>query len=498
MSIPVLPFSRSALLTDIARIVAAESDLDDVLGPVLRRLSQGARLDRCTLCIIDPQQGEIRIEAALGLTPVEIRRGSYRVGEGVTGQVAATGTAVSIPLIANEPLFLHRTVHKDHDRNRAYLCAPVRFEGRVLGTLSAFRTPAGDSALASDLQLLEIVATLLGPALRRRAGTRGSSAGAPVRQPANLIGRSRPMVDIYELMEQVAGGQTTVLLRGESGTGKGVIAKALHQQSPRSSKRFVKVNCAALPEGIVESELFGHERGAFTGASKQRKGRFELAHTGTIFLDEVGDLTPATQVKLLRVLQEREFERVGGTRSLHVDVRIIAATSRNLEQMVEDGRFRLDLYYRLNVFPIHLPPLRERGGDILMLTDHFVESCSRSHGRTVRRVATGAINMLVAYHWPGNVRELENCIERAVLLARNDAILGHHLPPTLQTAEASGTTPVQGLMAELARVEEALLLDALKSSRGNMAKAARALQITERQMGTRVKKRDLDLKQFRS
>jgi Nif-specific regulatory protein len=258
------------------------------------------------------------------------------------------------------------------------------------------------------------------------------------------------------------------------------------------------VNCAALPETIIESELFGHEKGAFTGAIAQRKGRFELADGGTLFLDEVGDLSPATQIRLLRVLQEKEFERVGGTATLRANVRLIAATNQDLEALIERGQFRQDLYYRLNVFPIHVPPLRERRTDITLLADHFVEKYNKVHGKNVRRISTPAINMLMSYHWPGNVRELENCIERAVLLTQDDVIHGNHLPPTLQTAEATGTQPQGPLDAALEALEREMVLDALKSARGNMAKAARALGITERIMGLRVNKYGVDPKRFRT
>jgi len=258
------------------------------------------------------------------------------------------------------------------------------------------------------------------------------------------------------------------------------------------------VNCAALPEGVIESELFGHEKGAFTGALAARKGRFELAHGGTLFLDEIGDLSPAVQAKLLRVLQEREFERVGGMQTVKTDVRLIAATNRDLEKEKEAGQFRTDLYYRLNVFPIHIPPLRERKSDILLLADHFVEKYSRHDAKDVRRISTPAIDMLAAYHWPGNVRELENVIERAVLLSDDGVIHGHHLPPTLQTAEASGTVPPGTLETTLERVEQELILEALKSSRGNMAAAANALGITERIMGLRVHKYGINPRRFRA
>jgi Nif-specific regulatory protein len=277
-----------------------------------------------------------------------------------------------------------------------------------------------------------------------------------------------------------------------------MIAHALHYSSPRADKPFVKVSCGALPESLIESELFGHEAGAFTDARAQKKGRFELAHGGTLFLDEVGELSQSTQVKLLRVLQEREFERLGGVQPIKVNVRVVTATNKDLEAAVRQGTFREDLYYRLNVFSIYLPPLRERRPDILLLADHFVEKYAAEHGKDVRRIATTAIDMMMSYHWPGNVRELENCVERAVLVCDGGVIHGHHLPPTLQTAEVSGTLPRVALASAVESFEKDLILDALKTARGNRAKAARLLDTTERIIGYKIDKYEIDCARFKS
>jgi Nif-specific regulatory protein len=313
----------------------------------------------------------------------------------------------------------------------------------------------------------------------------------------NLVGSSRPMQTVYEQVAQVAPANTTVLLRGESGTGKELVAHAIHYSSPRAKKPFVKVSCAALPESLIESELFGYEPGAFTDARTQKKGRFELADKGTLFLDEVGDLSAATQVKLLRVLQEREFERLGGTHPVSVDIRLVTATNRDLEAAMAKGKFREDLFYRLNVFTIFLPPLRDRRPDIPLLADHFVEKYARRHRKDVRRISTPAIDVLMSYHWPGNVRELENCIERALLVCDGGVLHAHHLPPTLQTAEVSGTLPRQSLGAAIEAYEKDLLLDSLKIARGNRAKAARLLQTTERIFGYRLKRYGIEAARFR-
>jgi len=306
------------------------------------------------------------------------------------------------------------------------------------------------------------------------------------------------MRQVYEHIAQVAHTNTTVLVRGESGTGKELIAHAIHYNSPRAQKPFIKVNCAALPETLIESELFGYEKGAFTGADALKKGRFELAQGGTLFLDEIGEMNVSTQVKLLRVLQEKEFERLGGTGTVRVNVRLIAGTNKDLEKAMAQGKFREDLYYRLNVFAIFVPPLRERKSDLLLLADHFLQKYAREHKKDIRRISTPAIDMLTAYHWPGNVRELENVIERAVLVCDTHVVHGHHLPPTLQTAQASGTVTTLSLSEAIAAYEKDIVLDALKTTRGNRAKAARLLSTTERIINYKVRKYGIDGKRFRN
>jgi len=305
------------------------------------------------------------------------------------------------------------------------------------------------------------------------------------------------MRQVYEQVAQVARTNTTVLIRGESGTGKELIAHAIHYNSLRAKKPFVKVSCAALPDTLIESELFGYEKGAFTGAQARKKGRFEMAEGGTLFLDEIGDVNPSTQVKLLRVLQEREFERLGGTETLKSNVRLIAATNKDLEKAIAAGEFREDLYYRLNVFAIFVPPLRERKSDIPLLADHFLEKYSREHGKGIRRISTPAIDMLTSYHWPGNIRELENTIERAVLVCDGNVVHGHHLPPTLQTAEATGTVMSRSLGEAIEAYEKDLILDALKTTRGIRSRASKLLGTTERILNYKVRKYRIDCSRFR-
>jgi len=500
-----------SLLFEISRILDQSMDLREVVGPVLKAIAKHMGILRGTLTLLNRETGEISIEVAHGLSAIQQQRGRYKPGEGVTGKVVESGRPVVVPRISEEPTFLNRTGARKRLRKKdiSFLCVPIKLGNEVIGALSADRLFAESVSFEEDVRLLSIIASMIAPAVRLRQAAqeeRRRLFEENIRlqeelknrfHPANIIGNSKAMQQVYNLIAQVSKSDATVLIRGESGVGKELVAHAIHYNSHRAAKPFVRVNCAALPDTVIESELFGHEKGAFTGAIARRKGRFEVASGGTIFLDEIGDFSPTTQIKLLRVLQEREFERVGGNVTIKADIRIIAATNQELEALIAQGSFRQDLYYRFNVFAIHVPPLRERRSDILLLADHFVEKYARANHKGVRRISTPAIDMLMAYHWPGNVRELENCIERAVLLSDDDVIHGHHLPPTLQTAEASGTTHVGTLQATLDNVERELIIEALKSSRGNQSAAARALGITERVMGLRVSKHNIGPKRFR-
>jgi two-component system NtrC family response regulator len=303
----------------------------------------------------------------------------------------------------------------------------------------------------------------------------------------NIIGESGQMLEVISLVGRVAPSEATVLIRGESGTGKELIAKAIHYASPRATKPLIRVNCAALPENLLESELFGHERGAFTGAIASRKGRFELADGGTLFLDEIGDLPPHLQAKLLRVLQEREFERVGSSKPLSVNVRMLSATHRDLEARIKTGEFREDLYYRLNVVTIMLPPLRERRPDIPALMDHFLRLFAQKNGKVIRGFTREARNALLRYDFPGNVRELENLIERAVVLTRDDVIGRGDMPLTLEESEAKNDQETR-LVAVVEGLERRMIKDALAQAGGIQTRAAEALGMTERALRYKLKK----------
>ena len=504
--------SELALLFDVSQLLDKSIDLRDVMGPVLKAVAKHSGMVRGTLTLLDRDTGELVIEAAHGLSSGQRQRGRYMMGEGITGRVVRTGRPMVVPKISEEPLFLNRTKAREDLQKDAisFICVPIKMGNEAFGTLSVDRLFDETVSLEEDVRLLAIIASMISQAVRLRLdaqedrqrlldeNTRLQEELRDRFRPANIIGRSHGMQAVFDLIAQVASSEATVLIRGESGVGKELVAHAVHYNSPRASKAFVRVNCAALPEAIIESELFGHEAGAFTGATTQRKGRFELADGGTIFLDEIGDLSPHTQIRLLRVLQEREFERVGGIETVKIDVRVVAATNRDLENLIETNAFRQDLYYRLDVFPNHIPPLRERRTDILELANYFVEKYSKRSGKNVRRISTPAIDMLTRYHWPGNVRELENCIERAVVLSQDDVLHGHYLPPTLQTAEASNTVMKGTLEETLDNVEREMIIEALKNARGNKTKAAQAIGVTERIMGLRVAKHGIDPMEYRS
>jgi Nif-specific regulatory protein len=480
---------------------------------VLAILGRHHGMMRGLVMLLDVDTNELRIVASHGLDEDAARRVKYQIGEGITGRVAQTGKAVVVPQISREPMFLDRLGARKNalkQRELSFICVPVLVNRKAVGVLGVDLPYKSDRDYEQTTKFLSIIASMVAQAIKlshlleadkQRLLDENIHLKQELRERydfSHIVGNSGPLRRVYEQVTQVARTNTTVLLRGESGTGKELIAHAIHYNSLRANKPFIRVSCAALPETLIESELFGYEKGAFTGAQGRKKGRFELAEGGTLFLDEIGDLNVTTQIKLLRVLQEREFERLGGTETIKVNVRLIAATNKDVEQAIAAGQFREDLYYRLNVFAMFMPPLRERKSDVLLLADHFLEKYAREHGKSIKRISTPAIDMLASYHWPGNVRELENIIERAVLVCETNVIYGHHLPPTLQTAEGSGTVTRLQLEATVGAFERDIVMDALKTTRGNRKMAAKLLDTTERVIGYKVKKYGIDCDRFRS
>jgi Nif-specific regulatory protein len=495
-------------LTEISQALSGALSLRSALGRVLEILSRQYGVSRGAVTLVD-SAGHLHVQAAHGVS-LDRAGSRYGLAEGVTARVVESGKPVIVPQVSREPMLRDRLTRSESDRRDAsFLCVPVVLNRKPVGALAVdlpFRRHRDYDQYA---RLLRLVAAMIAQAVRverlvdaerQKLLEENIHLREELRERydfSRIVGTSGPMRQVYEQIARVARANTTVLIRGESGTGKELIAHAIHYSSPRAKKPLVKVSCAALPDALIESELFGYEKGAFTGAQARKQGRFELAEGGTLFLDEIGDINLSTQVKLLRVLQEREFERLGGTDAIQANVRLIAATNQDLEKAIAAGTFREDLHYRLNVFTICVPPLRERKPDILLLADHFLDKYSMEHGHQIKRISTPAIDMLMSYHWPGNVRELENAIERAVLVCDGSVVHAHHLPPTLQTAEASGTVADVSLADAVAAYERNLIQDALKTARGNCSKAAKLLHSTERIISYKVRKFAIDRDRFR-
>jgi Nif-specific regulatory protein len=498
-----LLFEISTLLNRVKR------DLKDNLDPVILLLANHLKAEKVILAILNRANSQISIEVSYGLTEEEVSRGVYKIGEGIIGTVVETGRPIVLTKIQDSKDYLNKTGIVFGSNDLSFICVPIKEENVVVGTLSIHRIYNQHITISDDSRVLSIIGSMIAQAVHTKqeyteeiAKLQEENMKLHVElrehiRPKGIVGNSGTMQSVYDLIDRVAPTNATVLIRGESGVGKELIADAIHFGSLRKKEPFIKVNCAALPDSLIESELFGHERGAFTGANVMRKGRFEAAEGGTIFLDEIGDLPASTQVKLLRVLQEREFERIGSTKPIKVDVRIVCATNRNLEELIEKNEFREDLYYRINVFPVFIPALRERLTDIPGLADHFVAKFNKTHGKNIKRVSGSAIDMLMVYHWPGNIRELQNCIERACILSTDNVIRASNLPPTLQTALSSKTKSSGTLEAVLDKVEKQMLHDTLIGTKGNMVKAAETLGITERMMGIRIKKYEIDPKRYK-
>ena len=508
---PRLSYERYLeVLATISGLLATQSGQWQMLSAVLDELESKLGMIRGTVLLLSPDGKELIVEAMRGAPSIEQQDIRYRLGEGIVGAVVQSGRPAVVPRVSEEPRFSNRIHRRDPDvqDDVSFVCVPIMLGSEVVGTLSVDLSLQGVERLNDQCRILGIVASMIAYDVKSRrleAMQRQRLEAENLRlrdaleerfRPENIIGNSHGMRDVYLKIHQVAGADTTVLVRGESGAGKELVASAIHYSSARAQRPFVKVNCAALNESLLESELFGHEKGAFTGALYSRVGRIEEAEGGTLFLDEIGDFSPTIQVKLLRVLQEREYERVGSNKTAKADVRIIAATNKGLEEAVADRTFRQDLYYRVNVFPIFLPPLRERRDDILLLADHFVAKYAQKLGKDIHRISTPAINMMFAYHWPGNVRELENCIEYAMLLANDGVIHGHNLPPTLQMPDSAGKPRGGALRTQVAVLERDLLMDALKSTSGNVTAAATHLGITPRMVRYKIKKLAIDCQQF--
>ena len=496
-------YEELAALHAISKILAQPMELRDQLEQILHEMSLRLGMQRGMISLLDHETKEAWLDIAhdVNIDGMEV---TYKPGEGITGKVAETGRPMAVANLGQEALFLDRTGARRH-LNRAelsFLCVPIIYDASVVGVLSADKVAKQVEDLEKELAMMGSVAELMAKAVHIRALEEENRrlrkiVGQQHAPSMDIIGHSKAIQEVFGLVAQVSDSNTTVLITGETGTGKELIARAIHNNSPRKGGPLVQVNCAAIPDTLIESELFGHEKGSFTGALQTRRGRFEEANGGTIFLDEVGELSAAAQVKLLRVLQEKRFQPLGSSRVVNVNVRIIAATNRNLEQDILADRFRADLFYRLNVFPIYLPPLRERGSDVILLADHFLLKYSREMGKNVKRISTAAIEAFLSHKWPGNVRELENCIERAILLTKTDTVDCLHLPPSLHAGEKDPERKDRSKLSSVVEAQErTLIIDALTESGGNQTKAAKILGTTKRIIQYKISKMGIDPKKF--
>ena len=500
-------------LYEITRNLASAAHLQDCLEKVVNILAETKGMENGTVTIVNPVTRELEIEVAHGITAEARRRGRYKLGEGITGRVVATGEPIIVPQIGEEPLFLNRTRTRGDEQKKksSFLCVPIKAGNQSIGALSIDRSYelGFGSQSEQDMRFLTVISSLISQTVQRvqavneekkalnRENQQLKRELSSKNRIKEIIGNSSRMQEVFEMVHRVADSNATVLLRGESGTGKTLVAKALHYNSGRSEGPFIVVNCSALPETLLESELFGHEKGAFTGANERKKGRFELAEGGTLFLDEIGEISLTVQVKLLNVIQERTFQRLGGTKILKSNIRLVAATNRDLEHAVQNGHFREDLYYRLNVFPVYLPPLRERRTDILLLAEYFLEKYSTENDKRIKRISTSAIDLLIQYHWPGNVRELQNCMERAVLICDGGSIKSIHLPPTLQSSETVDSDNPLSLATAVENFERELIIEALKQTNGNQTKAAGYLDTSLRIINYKIHNYGIDPRQFK-
>jgi len=483
---------RPSVLLAVGELLRAEVDIDALFTRIVDLVVEAMDADRATVFLIDRDTGDLYSRSAKLPELPEIR---LKIGQGIAGYVAMSGKPVATDAVARDKRFLEDIDERTGYTTRSVAAVPVFEHGSastrsVVGVLQVLNKRNDESFDAEDIELLSALADQIGEALALASVGTGGETGVRYNK---IVGASPPMLAVYDLIEKAARTDATVLILGESGTGKELAARAIHVNSPRSGGPFVKVDCTSIPEGLMEAELFGHERGAFTGAERTVVGRCEKAHDGTLFLDEIGELPLALQAKLLRFVQDREMERVGGRQVISANVRLVAATNRGLEDMVKRGTFRQDLYYRLKVVELRLPALRDRGAsDIDTLARHFLAMYARKHGKPAQSIDPIALAMLRSHRWPGNIRELEHCIESAVVFSNGPAVLPVHLSLPHEAADVaeweesrSHDTMPSGM--SLADVEKRYIERTLSDCNGNRTRAAKVLGIGRNTLNRKIK-----------
>jgi Nif-specific regulatory protein len=483
--------AKLAALLEAAVAINSTLDLENVLQAIAKSAAEVLGAEASSVMLLDPARNKLVFKAAVGTVAQKLLGQEFAADRGIAGRVVSTGVAEIAAEARRHPDFYPGFDDEYTFVTHGVIAAPLRVRERTIGVVEVLNKKDDQPFTQRDLQTLRVFANLAAIStgnaqVHEDLKKENLGLREVAQQEDPIIGNSAALRDVLQLCDRVAPTNATALLLGETGTGKELSARRIHAVSPRKDKPFIAINCAALPETLLESELFGHEAGAFTGASATKLGRFELANGGSLFLDEIGDISASTQIKLLRVLQEREFVRVGGVKTISCDVRIIAATNRDLKAAMESGDFREDLYYRLNVFPIHLPPLRDRREDIPLLVDHFVDRTAKEIGWARPEIASGAMELLCAYRWPGNIREMRNVIERAVLLC--DA--GKITPEILPREIAGEAKPEPGEMggSALEGYEKAMIVKALEENDWNQTRAAEALGISRDNLRYRLRK----------
>jgi Nif-specific regulatory protein len=489
----------STELKSVIEVVAemgSSLELDKALTAILNSLGRALQAEASSLLLLDDNGSTLHFKTCTGDKANEVKTMALSLGHGIVGWVAKSGRPLLVPDAQNDPRHAREIAQKLDFPCQSIVAAPVKEGGRIIGAVEVINRTDGKPFGESDLTYLVSLSNLISLALQNaKVHTRVKIENAELRQALEvqrpIIGNHTLMREAMDLVRKMAPYDITVLVTGESGTGKELIARAIHQLSPRAKGPFLPVNCSSVPDTLIESELFGHEKGAFTGAISERKGKFELAEGGTLFLDEIGDMSLAAQSKVLRAIEERTFDRVGGSKHITTNTRIVAATNKDLREQVEKNLFREDLFYRLNELCIPLPPLRNRAEDILPLAEHFVQHFSREFGKRIGGVANGARQLLQQYDWPGNVRELRNALKTAVILADGVAICPEHLPLQLRSAARVRHRPRSESNGSLASAERDHILAILTETEWNKTKAAGVLDISRPTLDAKIKAFDL-------
>ncbi len=489
---------RYRKLAEISKIINSTLEIDALLDLVIETVSGAFNAEGCSLVLRQPGTNELYFRSAAGAAKEKIKHFRLKLGDGVAGIVALDGK----PLLITDAHADNRVRHDiSHDVGvpvRSIVCAPLSIDGKLVGAIEVINPRGKANFDDDDREFLVAISDSIALAVRNaklftQVSSEKETLSRALELQPTIIGNSETLKNVFAMVNRIVGTDVTILITGETGTGKGLLARFIHENSPRRHQLLVEVNCAAIPETLIESELFGHEKGAFTGASYQRKGKFELADEGTLCLDEIGELSPQAQAKLLRAIEEQRFERIGSNTTLFTDVRLLATTNRDLSRLVKDGKFRDDLYYRLNQIQIHLPPLRERREDIMLLATHFLDEFNRQFGKEVDSFSLPARNFLLDYDWPGNIRELKNMLKRAVLLCDDNEIKCEHFPLLMQPGTEKEAVAGPEQFPSLDDLERRHVISALQRAEGVKKKAAQMLGISRSTLDRKIESHKIAL-----